>query len=90
MDLQDEAPDAVTRTIVLPAEVDVDPDAVHESTTGLDIANTARERRVAGLDMALSSIADAQDAANAAAEAASRGDTFIPDNAPVPEDPGRP
>lgn len=90
MELRDEAPDAVIKTIALPANVDVDSEAVAASESGLNTANTARERRVAGLQMALDSIADAQNAANEAAENSSRADDNIPDNAQVPGDPGRP
>jgi len=87
MDLQADAPDAVIKTIALPA--DADPKAVEESETGLTTANTARERRVEGLQTALDSIADAQDAASEAAENSGRADDILED-VPAPVDPGRP
>jgi len=50
---------------------------------------TARERRVEGLQTALDSIADAQDAASEAAENSGRADDILED-VPAPVDPGRP
>jgi len=85
MELRDEAPDAVTKNIELPADADVDSEAV----PGLDTANTARERRADGLQTALDSIADAQYAASEAAENSGRADDILED-VPAPVDPGRP
>ncbi len=87
MDLQDKAPDAVINPIKLPGSVEDDSEAVAASADGLETANTARDRRVAGLETALDSVHDAQEAASEAAENSARDDA-IPDDLPVPEVPG--
>jgi len=76
-------PATVTDPIVLPADVNEDSEAVEAIAT----ANTARLRRVEGLEIAAEAIETAAEFADAAqdnAESFSRTDEFVPDVPEVP------
>ncbi len=83
-------PAAVTDPIVLPADVNVDPEAVEASADGLATANAARPGRKEGLEIAAEASETAAEFADAAqdnAESYSRTDEFVPE---VPEVPAVP
>lgn len=96
-----ELPDAVTREIALPDNIDVDAAAVDASADGLATANEARQNRGQGLSVAdearENAAADARENATDMAEEArenaenrSRADEFRPETPDVPDRPDVP
>ena len=85
-----ELPGAVTKEIKLPDGVSED-ESTHPSAYGMETANTARERREAGLTIADGASADAREnAADMAETAQENAESLrgIPDDLPIPPLPG--
>jgi len=96
-----ELPEAVTREIVLPDNIDVDAAAVEASAQGLATANEARQNRGEGLSIAdearenaaadaRENAADMAEEARENAENRSRADEFRPETPDVPDRPDVP